>query len=151
MRARRILVPIDFSDGSTEAFATGLAMAKESGAQLTLLHVMHVAMTTLPDVAMLSPDVQRSVEESVESGLVTLCERASAAGVVSDWHVTFGSTAVEICQLAQDLGIDLIVIGSHGGGALAHAILGSVAERVVRKASCPVLTVRPQSQSSLHP
>ena len=151
MRARRILVPIDFSDGSTEAFATGLAMAKESGAQLTLLHVMHVAMTTLPDVAMLSPDVQRAVEESVENGLVMLCDRASSAGVVADWHVTFGSTAVEICQLARDLGIDLIVIGSHGGGALVHAILGSVAERVVRKASCPVLTVRPQSQSSLHP
>ena len=151
MRARRILVPIDFSEGSTEAFVTGLAMAKESEAQLTLLHVLHVAMTTLPDVAMLSPDVQRSVEESVEHGLQQLCERARAVGVDADWRIAVGSTAVEICLLAQELAADLIVIGSHGGGAFAHAILGSVAERVVRKASCPVLTVRPQSQSSLHP
>ena len=151
MRARRILVPIDFSEGSTEAFITGLAMAKESGAQLTLMHVLHVAMTTLPDVAMLSPDVQSGVRQSVERGLGMLCERAQAAGVEADWRVAVGSTAVEICTLAEDLAADLIVIGSHGGGAFAHAILGSVAERVVRKASCPVLTVRPQSQSSLHP
>ncbi|HEX4458540.1 MAG TPA: universal stress protein [Polyangia bacterium] len=151
MRAQRILVPIDFSEGSTEAFTTGLAMAKESGAQLTLMHVLHVPMTTLPDVAMLSPDVQNSVSESVEHGLDMLCERAHAVGVDADWHVVVGSTAVEICALAEDVAADLIVIGSHGGGALAHAILGSVAERVVRKASCPVLTVRPQSLSSLHP
>ena len=151
MRARRILVPIDFSAGSTEAFVTGLAMAKESGAQLTLMHVQHVAMTTLPDVAMLSPDVQESVSQAVARGLVMLCDRAEASGVAADWHIAVGSTAVEICTLAADLQADLIVIGSHGGGAFSHALLGSVAERVVRKASCPVLTVRPQTESSLHP
>lgn len=151
MRVERILVPIDFSDGSSEAFATGVDLAQRSGALLSLMHVAHVPMATLPDIVLVSPDVQRGVEESIERGLEMLCRRARAAGVEADWHTTIGSTPVEICRLARDLAVDLIVIGSHGGGGLSHAILGSVAERVVRKASCPVLTVRPQSQSSLHP
>ena len=151
MQPRRILVPIDFSDGSSEAFTTGVDLAQRSGALLSLMHVTHVPMTTLPDVAFIGADVQRSIEESVERGLEMLCERARAAGVDTDWHTVIGSTAAEICRMADELAVDLIVIGSHGGGGLSHAILGSVAERVVRKASCPVLTVRPQSQSSLHP
>jgi nucleotide-binding universal stress UspA family protein len=151
MQPRHILVPIDFSDGSSEAFATAVDMAQRSGGRLTLMHVMHMAMTTMPDVAMLSAEVQQGVQESVERGLTMLCERAQAAGVAADWRTVIGSTSAEICLMAQDLAVDLVVIGGHGGGAFAHAILGSVAERVVRKAHCPVLTVRPQTQSSLHP
>jgi nucleotide-binding universal stress UspA family protein len=151
MRARHILVPIDFSEGSSEAFATAVTMARESGARLSLLHVLHVPMTTLPDVVMPDPEVRHSVERAVEHALVMMCDRARDEGVEVDWHTAVGSTSHEICALAESLDIDLIVIGTHGGGVLAHALLGSVAERVVRKALCPVLTVRPQVPSALHP
>ena len=80
------------------------------------------------------------------------CERARAAGIDADTRTAFGATPTEICAAADELGADLIVIGTHGRGGLSHALLGSVAEKVVRKAPCPVLTVRPQMHSTFaHP
>jgi nucleotide-binding universal stress UspA family protein len=134
MRIRHILVPTDFSDGSMRAFETALEMARDSGAIMTLLHVQHVPTSVFPDVILpMSPEMMRDVERS-------------------DRRTSVGATHVEICDTAEQIDADLIVIGTHGRGGLTHALLGSVAEKVVRKAPCPVLTVRPQMHSTFaHP
>jgi nucleotide-binding universal stress UspA family protein len=153
MRMRHILVPTDFSEGSTEAFETALDMARDSGARLTLFHVHHVPTMVFPDVILpLTPELMQNVQHSADLVLDQLRERAVAAGVDTDCKTTFGSTHTEIIDAAEELGVDLIVIGTHGRGGLSHALLGSVAEKVVRKAPCPVLTVRSHMHSTFaHP
>ena len=153
MHLRHILVPTDFSAGSAEAFDTALDMARDTGARITLFHVHHLPASVFPDAILpVGPELMRDVERSVESVLGRLVDRGRAAGVECDYRTAFGATHVEICAMAETLGVDLIVIGTHGRGGLSHALLGSVAEKVVRKAPCPVLTVRPQMHSTFaHP
>jgi nucleotide-binding universal stress UspA family protein len=153
MQLGHILVPTDFSEGSEEAFATALVLARDSGARVTLLHVHPLPPTmVLPDVLVpISPGLMRSVEHSVELALEQLCDRARARGVVCNWATAIGSATAEICSTAPALEVDLVVIGAHGKGGLGHAILGSVAEKVVRKAPCAVLTVRPEMRSFVQP
>jgi nucleotide-binding universal stress UspA family protein len=150
MYLRRILVPTDFSAGSREAFATAIGLGLDTGARITLLHVSHVPAQIFPDMIMpMGPELMHDVEHSADGLLEELCARARAAGVEADWQTSIGSTHEEICARAEELDADLIVIGTHGRTGLAHALLGSVAEKVVRKAPCPVLTVRPQIHSTL--
>lgn len=149
MRIRHILCPTDFSDGAGEAFSTALDMARDSGAQLTLLHVLHVPISTFPDsILPVTPDLVRDLEHSVELVLQRLCDKARAAGVAATYQTTFGATHAEICSAADKQGVDLIVIGTHGRSGFAHVLLGSVAEKVVRHAQCPVLTVRPRMHAT---
>jgi nucleotide-binding universal stress UspA family protein len=149
MRIRHILVPTDFSDSSREAFETAIEMARDTGARLTLFHVHHVPTTIFPDVILpITPELVHDIEHSVDQMLQHLTERARKAGVTADWQTTFGTTHVEICLLAETSDVDLIVIGTHGRSGFSHAILGSVAEKVVRKAPCPVLTVRPRMHAT---
>jgi nucleotide-binding universal stress UspA family protein len=153
MHIRHILCPTDFSEGSEEAFQTALMMAGESRAKLTLFHVHHVPTTVFPDVILpVTPSVQRDLERAVEQSLAELCARARAAGVSADYRTAVGATHAEICEAADAIGADLIVIGTHGRSGISHAILGSVAEKVVRKAQCPVLTVRSHMHTTFaHP
>jgi nucleotide-binding universal stress UspA family protein len=153
MRIRHILVPTDFSEGSVRAFETALEMARDSGAIMTLLHVQHVPTSVFPDVILpMAPEMMRDAEHSTELVLDEWCGRAHAAGVPCDRRTVIGATHVEICDTAEEIDADLIVIGTHGRGGLSHALLGSVAEKVVRKAPCPVLTVRPEMHSTFaHP
>jgi len=149
MRIRHILVPTDFSDGSIRAFETALDMARDSGAEITLLHVAHVPTSVFPDVILpIAPEMMRDVEHSADLILDEWCGRAHGAGVPCDARTAIGSTHVEICNTAEAIDADLIIIGTHGRGGLSHLLLGSVAEKVVRKAPCPVLTVRPQMHST---
>ena len=153
MHIRHILLPTDFSEGSSEAFETALEMARDSGARMTLFHVHHVPTTVYPDVIVpLSPELMHNMEHTADVVLERLRDRALSAGVATDCKTTYGATHVEICTAAEELGVDLIVIGTHGRGGLSHALLGSVAEKVVRKAPCPVLTVRSHMHSTFaHP
>ncbi len=154
MHIRHILVPTDFSDGSRQAFETAVDMARDTGAQLTLFHVHHVPTSVFPDVILpMSPELLHDVEHSVDQVLEHWCGEARQAGVATaDWQTAFGATHVEICAAAERVDADLIVIGTHGHTGLSHVLLGSVAEKVVRKAPCPVLTVRPQMHSTFaHP
>jgi nucleotide-binding universal stress UspA family protein len=151
MRIQHILVPTDFSDGSAEAFETAMALAGDSGAQLTLLHVQNVPAVGLPEVIMpIAPEMLRHVEHSVDLIMQQLCERARARGIRCDARNIVGNVHQTICAVAEELGADLLVIGAHGKGGFGHSLLGSVAEKVVRRAPCPVLTVRPQTHSFLH-
>jgi nucleotide-binding universal stress UspA family protein len=149
MYLRHILVPTDFSAGSNEALATAIGLALDTGARITVFHVHHVPAQIFPDMIMpIGPELMHDIERSAAGLLEELCARARVAGVEADWQTSIGSTHVEICHRAHKIGADLIVIGTHGRTGLSHVLLGSVAEKVVRRSPCPVLTVRPEMHST---
>ncbi|MEX0717529.1 MAG: universal stress protein [Planctomycetaceae bacterium] len=141
----RILLPTDFSENSHLALNYASAFAEKFGAELHLLHVVQdlVAMVPEPGLAFPPPgDYMNELKASAEQSLARLPDPqpSSVGTVVRD--VRQGPPFVEIIRYAREQEIDLIVMGTHGHTGLAHVFLGSVAEKVVRKAPCPVLTVR---------
>jgi nucleotide-binding universal stress UspA family protein len=160
IRLKRVLFPTDFSSASESAREYALTLAERFEAELHLLHVIHDWVERMPEFGMglsapawaeQGPARRRALEESAIRQLTAL----TPSGWSEQHRVTIavkeGQPFVEIVKYAREHEIDLIVIGTHGRGAVAHALLGSVAERVVRKAPCPVLTVRPGSQAFVMP
>ena len=143
---RRILHPSDSSDCSAHAFEYASEFATQFDAELHLLHVCEV---TIP--VPLPPEYVRELMVLAEKDLDKLAETDSVRDLDIVKSVRCGPPFVEIVRYAQAHRIDLIVMGSHGRGAIAHALLGSVAEKVVRKAPCPVLTVRLEGHEFIHP
>lgn len=147
---RRILVPVDFSDGAQPALALAATMARTFGASIELLHIWQppslIPLTTV--IVPTSPEAQPlNVEELARSTagaqMKELATRLREQGVKQvQSRVGIGSPAHEIVELAELGHFDLIVMGTHGRTGFAHAVLGSVAEKVVRRAKCPVLTAR---------
>jgi nucleotide-binding universal stress UspA family protein len=147
---KRILVPTDFSDPSAEALGTAIALAKEAGAAVDLVHVAVEASFALPppiDVATVPIDMAR-VMERVTDGLRVEEARVRAAGLHCETAMLVGRPDAEIVARATATGAELIVMGTHGRSGLAHALLGSVAERVVQHSLCPVLIVPKRDSSS---
>jgi len=142
----RILVPTDFSPPSDAALATAKEMAERFGASIHVLHVLEDPYSTSAYATevygFLPPGLKESWQRNAEERLVRLLppeERTRFGGTST---VVFGSPAKAIVEYADGNGIDLIVMGTHGRSGVAHLLLGSVAERVVRTARCPVLTIR---------
>jgi nucleotide-binding universal stress UspA family protein len=142
----RILVPIDFSPPSDAALATAKAFAAQFGSSLHLIHVLTDPYATAAYAAdvygYLPSGLRQSWQEQAQAqldGQLTADERGRFRVTTS---VLFGSPAPSIVEHARENGTNLIVMGTHGRGGVAHLLLGSVAERVVRTADCPVLTVR---------
>ncbi len=139
MRLKRILCPTDFSENADYAFQYALAFARKFDAKLYVLHVIHFP----PQLR--QSDIRQVIDLVIKSAEINLKE---LLGKSTETEVTFhpairtGAEYSEITELAGKEKIDLIVMGTHGRTGLAHAFLGSVAERVVRHAPCPVLTVR---------
>lgn len=160
IQLKRILFPSDFSLSSARPATYALTLCEQFGADLHLLHVIHDWAASVPQFGMglalpafadQAPERRRAAEEHAIAQLAAL-----VPGGWQDRHqvtiaVKQGQPFVEIVRYAREHQIDLIVIGTHGRGALAHALLGSVAERVVRQAPCPVLTVRPESHHFVMP
>jgi len=142
---KRILCPIDFSDASRAALETAAELAKQHQGKLTLLHAYPVPGYTFPDGSFVASS--KMLEELAEAARIHLEEWkgiATSLGLSDVQAVTaVGEPAAEILTYAGEQGVDLLVVGTHGRTGLTHARMGSVAERVVRKAPCPVLTVRP--------
>lgn len=140
---KKILVATDFSEPSNVALAYGRDLAKGYGAQLHLIHVVEDVMTRYaPDMFLGVPGFEDRLEEAAKRELdarVTDFDRESLRAVAT--VVTATNVADAICRYAKDNTIDLIVTGTHGRGLVGHILIGSVAERVVRMAACPVLTV----------
>ncbi len=138
---KTILVPTDFSETS----AVALKYAKElAGAFQASIHLLHVLIEWLPDGYIpYSPELFNNIEQATKKQLDEVltpaeCEKFQAKLVVQRGASEF----IEIIHYARDNNIDLIILGTHGRGPISHMLLGSVAEKVVRKAPCPVLTVR---------
>jgi nucleotide-binding universal stress UspA family protein len=136
---KKILVATDFSPGSDEALDHAIDLAKQTGASLDLFYVLEPSALEIP--LGLTPNDGGALIATIDRELTQRAARAAAAGLPCHTNTAEGGAATEIVQRARDLGADLVVIGTHGRRGLAHALLGSVAERVVQHAPCPVLTV----------
>lgn len=136
---KHILLPTDFSDASMNALRYARAFAENFQATIHLLHVIDLSFVAAWEgyaPAIVREDVERHARQRLEQLL------ADAPVLPVQRTVVDGAPFVEIVRYARARNIDLIVMGTHGRGPVAHMLLGSVAEKVVRKAPCPVLTVR---------
>jgi nucleotide-binding universal stress UspA family protein len=149
---RRILVPTDFSKSSQNALIYAVAFAQKFRAEVRLLHVVQDLALFIPEAMLVVPPVAPPVEQFREAARTALQRAVSELGVadvVIHPEVAEGVPYDAIIRFAKEHDIDLIVMGTHGHTGLAHMLLGSVSEKVVRRAPCPVLTVRhPEHESS---
>ena len=140
---KTILVPVDFSDTADLALDYGCRLAEKFGAVVHLLYVVEAAHIGPPGAALWGyslPALVKRLEDAAEMRMAALAPDYET--LVVERVAKVGEPFVEIVRYARTADIDLIVIGSHGRGAVTHVLLGSVAERVIRTAPCPVLTVR---------
>jgi universal stress protein A len=140
---KRILVPLDFSTSSRRALDYAAGVARQFDASLHLVHVCEVPtmMTGSMDAyAIAYTDWSQRLGEEAERELVKIVASVKARKVTTE--VLFGNAARAIVEAAETNAADLIVMGTHGHGAVMHLMMGNVAERVVRTAPCPVMTVR---------
>ncbi len=141
---RRILCPVDFSETSRAALRWAVELARRFQAELTLFHVYQAPSFTLPDGVVVGgpealADLMRQVDDSMNAW------KAEAVGLGLEsvrTETALGATHPEITRHAREEGYDVICIGTHGRTGLSHVLLGSTAEKIVRHAHCPVLTVR---------
>ncbi len=142
---RNILCPVDFSENSEHALKYAVALAKAYNANLHLLHVVHPPMMSVPGDPMVpefSSDVLQSIATAAKERLNVLAADIKATVPNVTAQTATGIDFLEIITAARTQDIDIIVIGTHGRTGLAHVMIGSVAEKIVRKAPCPVLTVK---------
>ncbi len=140
---RRILIPLDFSHHAEAILEWGAHLAKEHGSQVILVHAYHLPVEFQQlEGAYLPPDFWTNVKTEAQQVLGRHAERLRAQGVAVETVVREGYPASVIQEEAEERRADLIVIGTRGLTGLKHLLLGSVAERVVQKAPCPVLTVK---------
>ena len=146
---QRILMATDFSAYSKEAFDYAVYLAKSLGADLYLLHVFEPPFYPPPGMPLkVPPDVHRWIAELKEEEskrLKALVDEAQQKGAKVHTIFKEGEPFVEILKTAEEITADLIVLSTHGRTGLVRILMGSVAERVVRRAPCPVLTVRPKA------
>lgn len=144
-RYRRILHASDFSPASRRAFTEAVALAEANRAELILVHVVGVVIPPLEDSYVSPRALDRmitSTRTDARKRLDALVRKAKAAGVTVTGELLDGTPRDAIPRAARRKRADLIVMGTHGRTGLGKLFLGSVAERVVRTAHCPVLTVR---------
>jgi len=145
---KTILVPHDFSSCANHACALARDVAKIHGARLVLLHVAELppmlgpGATVVPEEGGAPITVRDYATRSANDRLEDLAKRLRADGVEVTYFATIGNIASEVADAAAREQADLIVMGTHGRTGLAHVVLGSVTERVVRHSAVPVLTVR---------
>jgi nucleotide-binding universal stress UspA family protein len=142
---KRICCPVDFSDASRAAMEVAADLARRQDAELVLFHAYPVPGYTFPDGSVVaSPKMLQDLADGAERHLEAWQKLAEpvASRPVRIVKVA-GEPAAEIVAFARDERMELLVLGTHGRSGLEHALMGSIAERVVRRAHCPVLTVRP--------
>ena len=139
-RYRTILCPVDFDENSLAAVTHAAQLAAEMNATLHLLHVISIIPTAPEIVQSLEPQSDLSARQRLQK----IADR-ELVGVKHQLHTKLAFASLiprSILATAQELGADLIVMATHGRSGLPHLLLGSVAEAIVRNATCPVLTIR---------
>ncbi len=139
---RHVLVATDFSECSRAALEAGIELAKRYDAALTLVHVFVLPAYVYMDIVPMAVDIEaparQAAEEELQKALaVARAQLPSAQAVMRQ----AGATWEEILETARAVNADLIVLGTHGRTGVSHALIGSIAERVVRHAHVPVLTI----------
>jgi universal stress protein A len=135
-RLRKILVPVDFSEHSRKALEYAIAFAKQFGAELNLVHVVR-PYPVGPEMAPVDIESVQDAKSELE-----VMRKQVAETVYCQTSMRTGDPCLEIIDAAKQLDVDLIIISTHGRTGLAHLVLGSTAEKLVRHADCPVLVVR---------
>jgi len=144
---KAILAAVDLSDASQQVLTFAETLAKALGAKLSLLHIIEPVASYAPlDGSMdlietVPPPLLPEDIKPYEDRLAKLAEKISAHGVQTESHAVFGMAADEIVQQATDLGASLIILGSHGHGALYHLFAGSVVTGVLKRTEIPVTVV----------
>ncbi len=150
---KRILLPTDFSTCSAAATQYACELVTKFDAELHLLHTLEVHLASTPGFGMglALPQYTHESRAAAEKALAGVLDPQWSARRKVIRAVAEGSPKVEIVRYARTQGIGLIVLATHGRSGLAHVIIGSVAESVVRTAPCPVLTVRPEGHQFVMP
>lgn len=149
----KILCPLDFSEGSEHAMLYALAFAQAYDAHLELLHVVELpflpsySTAGVPDLTLPVDQIQDECQKRLQSTVEEQKEKHEDV----EGKVLAGAPFVEIIEEARDGDFDLLVVGTHGRSGLKHMLIGSVAEKVVRKAPCPVLTVKHPEHEFVEP
>jgi len=142
MKIKRLLVPVDFSDSSTKLIDYAIEFARMHRAELILLHVIepmnYAVPRWLPEPTTLLEEQRKEAATKLDS----LERRVRAKRLKCSVEVHFGVVYEVIAHFARQCGADMILIATHGRTGLAHMIIGSVAERVIHNATCPVLVLR---------
>ena len=133
----RVLIPHDFSETSQAAVKYGVEFARKFGARL---YVLHVGERLQAEMAMEFP-LGLDAEAAIRERMLRVLTPLEHTELKPEFAVAVGTPATEIVRYAKEQKIDMIVMGTHGRGLVAHAVLGSVAEKVVRHAPCAVMTV----------
>ncbi len=143
LRIRKILVPLDFSESSQQALHYAKVFADQFGAAVTLIHVVEPMLypAELGYVPLATQDLDQQRMDELKSRLNQLATHLGKAAKV-ETILRLGRSWREICDVAEAGKFDLLIIATHGYTGIKHVLLGSTAERVVRHAPCPVLTVR---------
>ncbi len=145
---RRILCPTDFSEGSDRALEQAIELARELGASVVVAHVFELAKLLLPESPGMLIDPIPPAIESARRDLNALVARNADRGVAIEAALREGTPSSDLVAMADAAGADLIVMATHGRGGLARALLGSVADQIVRTSRVPVLLVRDQQSSA---
>jgi universal stress protein A len=157
---KRILCPVDLSGFSMEALRLAVQLAEREGAVLDILHVIHnpfdelyMSSITESDPAMIDAyaaepgrraKIVRATEEQAEVLLKQFCHDAVRGTAKTHYHIRQGDPFENILDASEDFLTDLIVLATHGRTGIKRLVIGNVAEKVVRHAPCPVLTVKPK-------
>jgi nucleotide-binding universal stress UspA family protein len=153
IRFERILCPTDFSDFAERALRRAASLARWFGAKVTVLHAIQPVPWIAPGAGwaagiVVPQDLLRPVREDVAKRLEEFVAPFGGEGVTVETRLDEGDAARQIEAVAEALPADLVVMGTHGRGGFERLVLGSVAEKVLRRAPCPVLTVGPQDAIS---
>lgn len=152
LQIHKILVPVDFSASSQRALDEATALARKSGAELHVVHCYQFLPELIERYGVETPkSYQSDVFDAARKRMDECCSEARALGLSVQPHMAENLPSKEVVDLAERLGIDLIVIGTKGRSGLKQVVLGSVAERVVRLAPCPVMTVNEDSSARRSP
>ena len=142
--AKKIVCPTDFSEASQEGLVYGKQLAAHFGAEVFLVHVIPVlpGLPNDPNFVLKVPEYERLLHADADRKLGEVAEELAHDGIPTHAIVGHGDAAAEIVRIAREASADMIVISTHGHTGWRHFAFGSVAEKVVRLASCPVLSVR---------
>lgn len=144
----RICCPIDFSEPARAAMQTAASLARRFDATLTLFHAYQLPGYTLPEGSVVaSPKMLQELADQAQFHLDEWRRLAEGMGAPRvQTAKSIGEPSIEIVEFVKETGQELLVLGTHGRTGIRHALLGSIAERVVRRAGCPVLTVHPEGR-----
>jgi len=144
---KKILCPVDFSEFTKDVIAYAADISKQYGAELHVLHVIPNLTYFTPYESFLTPEnlvaIEKNIQDEVDRDFGKILKNVD---IDVKKAVRTGVAFVEIIDYAKAEGIDLIVMGTHGRSGIEHILIGNVAEKVVRKSPCPVMTIRPRGK-----